>query len=169
MVNEKILIDFNDPDEKDRWETINDTVMGGISESRAFTTPDNTAIFQGFVSLENSGGFASIRTIPRQFDLKGYAGIMIRVKGDGKNYRLRLRTEDDFDGVAYQATFPTRSQEWIEVRLPFSEYLPVFRGRIVSDAPKLDQSRVRRIGFMIADKQEGTFVLEIAWIRAYAE
>jgi len=168
MVNEKFLIDFSDPDEKDRWETMNDTVMGGISESRAFITLENTAIFQGYVSLENSGGFASIRSFPRTFALEGYAGLMLRVKGDGKDYRLRLRTDDDFDGVAYQSRFQTTPQEWIAVKLPFSEYLPVFRGHIVSGAPQLEQSRIRRIGFMIADKQEGPFVLEIAWVKAYS-
>jgi monofunctional biosynthetic peptidoglycan transglycosylase len=63
----------------------------------------------------------------------------------------------------------TQSEKWIDVQLPFREFVPVFRGRVVSDAPILQPDRVRRIGFMIADKQEGPFCLEIDWVKAYSD
>jgi monofunctional biosynthetic peptidoglycan transglycosylase len=93
---------------------------------------------------------------------------MVRVKGDGKDYRLRLRTDDTYEGTAYQANFSTEKDEWITVRLPFDEFIPVFRGRVVNDAPQLDLRSIRRMGFMIADKQEGPFRLEIEKVTAYA-
>ena len=88
-------------------------------------------------------------------DLSEYDGLAVRVLGDGKRYRLRLRSEDRSDAVAYQATFDTAGDVWQVVEIPFASFLPTFRGRTPRDAPPLDISKIRQIGFMIADKQEG--------------
>lgn len=163
----KVLIDFSRPKKDEGWEIVNDEVMGGISQSKMIITLNKTAVFQGRVSLENYGGFASIRTYPQDFGLGDYAGLLVRVKGDGKQYRLRLRTDDHYNGIAYQASFTTQADQWISVHLPFTDFVPIFRGRVVPEAPVLKPERIRRIGFMIADKQEGSFCLEIEWIKAY--
>jgi monofunctional biosynthetic peptidoglycan transglycosylase len=165
---EKTIIDFSSPDETDRWEIINDAVMGGVSESRITITESKAALFQGVVSLENYGGFSSMRTYPRELDLAGYLGLEVKVKGDGKDYRLRLRTDNGHDGIAYQTHYKTEKETWITARLPFDSFIPVFRGRVIEDAPELNLSGIRRIGFMIADKQAGPFRIEIQWIKAYA-
>jgi len=163
---EEVIFDFGAPGWEGLWETVDDTVMGGLSSGRFRPTPEGTAAFEGRVSLENSGGFASARTLPARFDLSGHGGLSLRVKGDGRRYRLRLRTDDSHDGPAYQASFDTRPGEWAVVRLPFESFAPVFRGRAVPGAPPLRPEAVRRMGIMIADRQEGTFRLEVAWIRA---
>ena len=165
----KLIFDFSLPGEEKRWEIMTDEVMGGISQSQMFISSNKTAVFHGEVSLENYGGFASIRTRPQEYQLDGFAGISLRVKGDGKKYRLRLRTDDEFEGVAYQANFTTQPEKWIIVHLPFNEFTAVFRGRVVSEAPKLEAAHIRRIGFMIADKQSGPFTLEIEGVKAYTE
>jgi hypothetical protein len=165
----KLIFDFRLPGEEKKWEIMTDEVMGGISQSQMLITSKKTAIFHGKVSLENYGGFASIRTQPKDYRLDDYAGLTVRVKGDGKKYRLRLRTDDEFEGIAYQASFTTQSEKWIIVHLPFNKFRPVFRGRVVSEAPKLEAGHIRRIGFMIADKQAGPFTLEIDWVKAYTE
>ncbi len=167
--SQKKLIDFSEPDEKENWRIVNDDVMGGISQSQMTISEDDTAVFQGTVSLENYGGFASVRTRPKNYQLAGYDGITIRVKGDGKKYQLRLRTDDEFDGVSYQAEFETVPGKWVTLNLPFKPFVPTFRGRIVTDAPALNSDQIRQIGFLIADKQEGAFRLEIDWIGAYME
>lgn len=161
---EKTIIEFSSPVEQDRWEIINDAVMGGLSSSRISIIENNAALFHGIVSLENYGGFASIRTHPREFELAGCKGLILRVKGDGNNYRLRLRMDDACECVAYQAYFSTEQDNWINARLSFDAFSPIFLG----DAPQMDLSGIRRIGFMIADKQTGPFSLEIEWIKAYA-
>ena len=165
----KFIFDFSLPHEEKRWEIVTDEVMGGISKTQMYITPNKTAVFRGEVSLENYGGFASIRTKPQDYRLDGFAGISLRVKGDGKKYRLRLRTDNKFEGIAYQSGFITQPENWINVHLPFNEFIPVFRGRIVQEAPRLEAGHVRRIGFMIADKQAGPFALEIDWVKAYKE
>ena len=164
---EKMIIDFSSPDEQERWEIINDAVMGGVSESRISIIDNKAALFQGVVSLDNYGGFASIRTHPREFDLIGSKGLIVRVKGDGKDFRLRLRTDNTYDGIAYQTHFSTEQDRWITARLSFEAFTPVFRGMVVNDAPPLDITAIRRIGFMIADKQAGPFRLEIEWVKAF--
>ena len=169
MITQKVLIDFSSPDEATHWEIVNDGVMGGISQSTLLNPSSQPAVFSGNVSLENYGGFSSIRTYPRNYQLESYDGFIIHVKGDGKRYRFRLRTDDQFDGIAYQAIFLTKPEEWVTVKIPFSDFIPVYRGRVVSDAPGLNPAHIKRLGFMIADKQSGPFRLEIDWVKAYSE
>jgi monofunctional biosynthetic peptidoglycan transglycosylase len=161
---ESVVLDFSAPDEAQQWRVINDGVMGGLSLSRIEITSDRTAIFRGDVSLENNGGFASVRRVPRSYGLDGTAGLRLRVRGDGKTYQLRLRTGDDYDGVAYRASFEPQA-DWSRIELLFEDFVPSFRGRIVR-APKLDPADIRQIGFLIGDKQEGPFELEIDCIEA---
>jgi hypothetical protein len=168
-MKEKVLIDFSAADEGIQWEIVNDVVMGGKSLSTMRITEDKTAIFQGTVSLENYGGFASVRTIPHDFGLQGYDGLLIWVKGDGKRYRIRVKTDDKYEGIAYQGVFATKENMWMNIKIPFSKFTPVFRGSVVQNAPVLNPGSVRRIGFMIAEKQDGDFKLEIAWVKGYGD
>jgi monofunctional biosynthetic peptidoglycan transglycosylase len=161
------VVDFGSPREEYSWRIINDGVMGGLSQSRMNITSERTAVFQGTVSLENNGGFASVRTEPSDFGLAGKKGLTLRVKGDGKRYQLRLRTDQRWDGIAYRASFTTTRGEWTTVRLDFHDFSPTFRGRTVPGAPALDPGRIQQIGFLISDKQEGPFRLEIESVKAY--
>jgi hypothetical protein len=161
----KLVVDFARA-QPSSWRAVNDGVMGGLSQSQLRGNDAGTAVFTGVVSLENNGGFASVRTLLEEVDLSECDGLAVRVRGDGKRYRLRLRNVDRFDGIAYQATFDTASDVWQVVEIPFASFLPTYRGRMPRDAPPLDISKIRQIGFMIADKQEGGFRLEVAWVRA---
>jgi monofunctional biosynthetic peptidoglycan transglycosylase len=150
-----------------RWTVVNDDVMGGRSTSEMDVTSEATGLFTGFVSLENNGGFASTRADLGPLDLSAFRGVRVRVRGDGRRYQFRLRTDDSSDGVAYRALFDTRPGEWLEVELPFRAFEPSFRGRRPPGVGPLDPARVRQLGFLIADRKEGPFRLEVAWIKAY--
>jgi hypothetical protein len=141
--------------------------MGGVSDSRMLLNPDGGATFTGQLSLENSGGFASVRTVLASRNYDGFAGFRIRVKGDGKRYSFRARNDDRFDGIVYKSDFDTVPGEWMEIELPFSCFTPSFRGRALQDAPPLDSSNIVQIGLLISNRQEGTFRLEINRIEAY--
>jgi monofunctional biosynthetic peptidoglycan transglycosylase len=164
---QKLVFDFTDAEEAKRWIEVNDGVMGGLSKSEILVTSSGTAVFQGDVSLENYGGFASVRTLPDHYRLDGYDGIALRLSGDGKRYKLRLRTDSSYDGLAFEASFDTAPGRWVIVRVPFRDCLPTFRGRHLRDVPALDPAQIQQIGLMIADKQQGPFRLEIDWITAY--
>ena len=164
---EKIIFDFASTQTSGKWSTINDVVMGGISNSNFKINSDNTATFSGNVSLENNGGFASVRTLPQDFNLDGFSGITIKVKGDGKKYKFRLRTDNNFDGISYEINFTSLKDEWSEYKFEFKEFVPIFRGRILKNVPALNSEEIKQIGFLISNKQEGKFYLIIDWIKAH--
>ena len=162
----KLICDFIRPPLL-RWTSVNDVVMGGVSDSLMQVSEDGTGVFAGHLSLENNGGFASVRAPLPENDFTGYDGIVLRVKGDGRRYSFRVRTDMLFDGVVYRQEFDAPEGERVDVELPFSDFKPSFRGRIVPDAPPLDPSRIFQIGFLISEKQEGSFRLEIERIDAF--
>ncbi|MCM2313081.1 MAG: CIA30 family protein [Steroidobacteraceae bacterium] len=153
------LLDFDAPADAALWRAVDDVVMGGVSRSGLEQAGPGIARFAGSVSLENSGGFASVRTPPRDWDAAGAQAFVLRVRGDGKTYKFTLRTSDGLDGIQYQQRFTTIAGEWADVRLPVSEFVATFRGRKVPFAPALDAARVRVLGLMISDKQAGPFEL----------
>ncbi len=151
----------------DRWQIVNDGVMGGRSQSR-ISFDDDGAVFEGRVSLENDGGFASVRAVLPPTDLSAWEGVAVRVDGGGRTFQLRIRTDDAWDGVAYRANFETPAEGAIEIFVPFRDFEPTWRGRILTDRGPLDTTKVQQIGFLIADGKEGPFRLRVEWIRAYA-
>lgn len=161
-----ILADYADGPAP-RMEPVDDVVMGGRSRSRFRTTADGTAVFEGLVSLANGGGFASVRGGLDNTDCSGCVGVRMRMRGDGRRYRLTLRNDRRLSGVNHQHAFDTEANAWTEVTLPFTDFVPRFRGRTPDDAPALDPGRIRQMGLMIADGKEGPFRLEIAWIRGW--
>ena len=163
----KTVVDFANP-EAARWTIVNDGVMGGRSTSDVELTDDNTALFSGFLSLENNGGFASVRGRFPTLDLSDYEGVTLRVRGDGRTYQLRFHMNGSFDGVAYGTEFETKAGEWTEVSIPFNRFQPTVRGYRPRGAGPLDPSRIQQVTFLIGDKLEAPFQLEIAWVKAHA-
>jgi len=162
-----MLINFTDAEESQHWIAVNDDVMGGISQSRIELSPAATALFSGQLALENNGGFASIRRRADNYNLNGCRGVMIKIKGDGRTYQFRVKTDDQYDGVAYRSLFATDARQWQVISLPFTGFSANFRGRPVPDAPVLRPEQIRQIGFLLADKQPGLFRLDIAWIKSF--
>ena len=139
--------------------------MGGVSTSR-FQVLTNGAVFSGVVSLENNGGFASVRSSRVRQNLNGLAAFVVRVRGDGRRYKFIVRTETGFDTLIYQCAFTPKRDEWEEHRLSFKDFIPTFRGSVLTNVPLLDPAKVSSVGFIIAGQQAGPFRLEIAAIRA---
>jgi monofunctional biosynthetic peptidoglycan transglycosylase len=157
------IIDFSRGDVT--WPHINDGVMGGIS-SGGMSASDGYATFRGTVSFENNGGFSSIRSPAVVHDLSMFEGLILRVRGDGKRYGFRLKTDASFDGVSYQFQIQPPAGEWAEISAPFADFIPVYRGRVVQDHPPLDPSRIATFGLIIS-RQEGPFRIDIESVRAY--
>lgn len=161
---EPFLVDFSNPQELRYWNRVNDSVMGGLSESN-LRLVDNIAYFEGELSLKNNGGFASIRRVgPTSFH-NNQRPIRVQFKGDGRTYQFRLRTNQGFDGMAYVATFATQINRWQTLDFGENDFVAQFRGQKVVDAPDLSFSQVKQLGFMLADKQPGKFALAIKSLR----
>lgn len=166
------------------WGALDDVVMGGVSQSTFqidLTGGENggpTGVFKGIVTTANNGGFASIRTknFSEPEDLSAYDGLELRLKGDGRRYKLIVRTSRDWDTVGYTLIFDT-IEGWQSVRLPFSSLRPIFRARTVLDAPPFDPSQIISFQLMFSKFEsdgklnptfkEGPFELPISCIRAY--
>jgi hypothetical protein len=162
---DKVLFDFSTDSVIADWQVVNDGVMGGLSRS-SFQIANGLAIFHGVVSLENNGGFASVRSQPGRFNLIGCDAFFVRARGDGRSYKFTARTSLSFDSAIYQRVFKTRKDDWQEYHLPMSEFVPTFRGRVLSDQPPLNPKQIASVGFLISERQAGAFRLEIASIKA---
>ncbi|XP_058200165.1 protein HIGH CHLOROPHYLL FLUORESCENCE PHENOTYPE 173, chloroplastic isoform X6 [Rhododendron vialii] len=167
------------------WGALDDVVMGGVSESSFQVDPTGgenggpTGLFKGVVSTANNGGFSSIRTrnFPVPEDLSAYDGLELRLKGDGRRYKLIVRTSSDWDTIGYTLSFDTVEGQWQSVRLPFSSLRPIFRARTVSDAPPFDPSNILSLQLMFSKFEydgelnptfvEGAFQLPVSSIRSY--
>ena len=155
------LYDFSASKSSGSWMIVNDGVMGGVSRSQLSLSSTGTLLFQGNVSLDYGGGFASVRSVFKTVDAGNFNGILIMVKGDGKTYQLRVRQQKQFDGVAFFQRFETTKGEWSEIFLPFNRFQASYRGRLLLDHPKLNRKEISQIGLMISDKQKGEFSLEV--------
>jgi len=147
-----------------KWGIVNDGVMGGISQSNIYLNEINNIIFAGNVSLENNGGFASIRRVFDGTQLKESSTFLLRVKGDGNIYKFRLTMKGSY--ANYSADFKTTKDQWMNIEIPVENFKPYYFGRSIR-APKLKVRKVNSMGILISNKQEGDFSLEIEYIKAF--
>ncbi len=116
----RMITDFRPAGKGLNWQTVNDTLMGGISTSRIEVTSKRVARFSGTLSLANNGGFASMRSSGNLPDLSGQDALIVRAKGDGRTYQLRVRTGRGRRVPDYSAQISTTNGVWQENRLPIS-------------------------------------------------
>lgn len=163
---DRMIFDFRAPTTAAPWRIVNDDVMGGRSSSRFQLRADGGAVFFGVVSLENRGGFASARSAPVRNTLEGSDSFVLRVRGDGREYQFTVQTGAGFRAPTYQLAFTPRRGEWGEYRLAFDDFVPTFRGRVLTNLPPLTAERIVSVGVLIADQLAGPFRLEISWVKA---
>jgi monofunctional biosynthetic peptidoglycan transglycosylase len=159
------LLKFDEANAARQWQAVNDGVMGGISDGQFKITDDKTLEFFGTLSLENNGGFASVRTKPTDLDIQAGDTIVVRVKGDGRDYLLTIYTKSRRIAFSYRAPLPTTRGEWKEVAIPLSDFIPTAFGRRIPDMGPVDPDQVNGLGFMLSDKQAGPFQMQVEWVR----
>lgn len=152
------------------WQVVDDGVMGGLSKGKLEISKEGILSFSGTLSLENNGGFSSIRTGGLELDLSNAKGLVARVKGDGRSYQMRFSTDARYRGmeVSFSGEFPTKKGKWTEVKIPFDQFGGSFRGMQLKDE-KFDPAKIRRLGILLGDKKPGLFELHVDWIRTYGE
>ena len=162
----KMNISFNSPETTRAWQAVNDGVMGGRS-SGGPSFDGGVMTFSGVINT-NGGGFSSVRAGLQDGILAGQSGIKMRVKTDGRAYKLTLRSDAFFRGrnVAFQAPVPqTARGEWAEVTIPFLDLRPSIFGRPLR-GPKFEPSEARSIGLILSDGQDGPFAFEVDWLKS---
>jgi monofunctional biosynthetic peptidoglycan transglycosylase len=161
------LFDFSETEQIDVWTIVNDGVMGGVSDGQWYLE-DEYAVFEGVISLDNNGGFSSVRIAFRPVDMAAFDGVVLRVRGDGQTYAFGLR--DANSRLDYRYSFETAVTEddaWQTVFIPFEDLTATYFGREYLDAPAFDSAVVRGMNLIISDEQEGAFRLEVAGIALY--
>ena len=158
MTNPLVIYDFSATSELRDWTVVNDDVMGGQSQGTLSINPEGNGVFAGRVSLENSGGFSLVRYRMTPTNIAGLQKVVIRLKGDGKRYQFRLKSQLD-DYFSYVGSFQT-SGEWELVEIPLQELYPAFRGRRL-DEPNFSGDTIVEIGLLIGNKKNESFLLEL--------
>lgn len=154
----KVIFDFNkNPDIQD-WNIVDDIVMGGRSSSTFELNSDGYGVFSGIISLENNGGFSSVHYQFKKMKVHQDNKIMVKLKGDGKNYQLRIK-DNSGNYYSYIAPFTT-SGEWQEIEIPLKSMFPSFRGRKL-DRPNFSKDNIEEITFLIGNKKNEKFELLI--------
>lgn len=166
---QRVLFDFSQDEAAKRWQTVNDGVMGGVSKGRFTIAPDNTMRFFGKLSLENNGGFTSVRSRRKPLGLSLDDAITVRLRGDGRTYMLNLYVPTRRVAYSFRAELPTKRDQWLETTVPVREFYATSFGRKIRGADPVDADKVNSLGFMLSDKNPGTFELEIDWVKAGPE
>lgn len=157
----RTLFDFTGADAEQEWQNVNDGVMGGVSEGKFKITDKKTLEFFGTLSLENNGGFASVRTKAKKLGLEKGDSLVAKVRGDGREYSLNLYLNKPLIAFSYRAMVQTKKDEWIEVKVPLDKFEATSFGRVVKDSGAVKPEEVNALGFMLSDKKAGPFKMEV--------
>jgi hypothetical protein len=157
-MSQTVIYNFEANSDLKKWVIVNDDVMGGISSSNLIVEKDGNGVFQGIISTAYNGGFSSLRFNCKRIYLKDNTHFKIRVKGDGKNYQFRIKSNRD-DYYSYIISFNT-SGEWETVTIPINEMYASFRGRKL-DMKNFDSDYFEQITFLFGNKKDENFKLLI--------
>ncbi len=153
-----VISSFAEAEELDSWYIVDDGVMGGLSQGYLNHTAQGYATYSGDISLDNNGGFSSIRKTIRGQDISGYTYAILKVNGDGKKYQFRIKSSRrDYHSYVYD--FQT-TEGWEEIVIPLTEMKPQFRGRRLG-IPKYDATTLSEIAILIGNKKVESFSLKI--------
>ena len=153
-----ILFDFNKNSSISNWVVVDDVVMGGRSNGNFQLNKQGKGVFSGKISLDNNGGFSSVRHGFSKLNVEKFKSIVLKIKGDGKNYQFRIKHKSS-DYASYITSFSS-SGEWQEIKIPLNSMYPSFRGRKL-DEPNFFHKSIEEVTFLIANKKNEEFMLLI--------
>lgn len=162
-MNTLVLFDADTHTEAGRspWSILNDNVMGGRSTGTFTINSDGTVVFEGRISLENNGGFASLRFDPGSINIENYTTVVLLVNGHGKRFQFRVKA-DRRDAHSYVTYFGT-AKGWQEVEIPLQDLYPTYRGRKLKRS-NFSGGKLEEIGFLFGNNKAEEFRLEIRGI-----
>jgi len=146
------------------WRTVNDDVMGGISESN-ITHQTQGLRFSGKISKEFGGGFASAHRRLSANLLANTKGLVLSAKGDQREYQLRVKCSTDAQSPSWRVCFFANEHNAEQV-FPWAAFRPVFRGKRLRHTKALNPDGIVQIGLMLNDGQAGDFELHLSRLAA---
>ncbi len=157
-INSTVIFDFNKQADVKGWQIVDDIVMGGRSSGSFSLTPEGYGHFKGQISLDNNGGFSSVQYQFEKIKVNKDNKIIIKLKGDGKTYQLRVK-DNTREYYSYISSFETTG-EWQQIEIPLSNMYPSFRGRKLN-LPNFSKDYIEEVVFLIGNKTPETFELLI--------
>ena len=159
LTNDIVLVEFPTAESVAGWSIQNDTVMGGVSSSRA-EWEDGQLVFAGDLSLDNNGGFCSMRS-PVSADFgalaAGATALTLTATGDDQVYVVQVRTDRDL--FVQRITIRAAEDTYV---LPLADFTATdFMLDAITPLEPLDPGSILQIAVYILDKQEGPFRLAI--------
>ena len=162
LLNTETIYQFKISTNISDWQIVDDVVMGGQSKGSFSISEEGFGVFSGVVSTENNGGFSSVRYKPEELNSPQFEKFVIRFKGDGKKYQFRIKSSSN-DFYSYVSNFSS-NKEWQIIEIPVVEMYPSFRGYKLNQ-PNYNGHKLGEIGFLIGNKLNEGFRLEIDWIK----
>jgi len=154
----QLIIDFNQSETPENWVVVDDVVMGGESFGKFSINKEKQGVFEGKVSLENNGGFSSVRYQFPSVNTSSYSKVILKIKGDQKNYQFRIKSSTQ-DYFSYISIFETNGT-YEKIEIPLNQMYPAFRGKKL-DQENFSEGGIEQITFLIANKNAEDFKLLI--------
>ena len=156
LVQSQLIFDFNYTAPVNDWTVVDDVVMGGRSTGQFKIDSEGHGVYSGNVSLENNGGFSSLRYRFEKMRAHENSKIVIRLKGDGKQYQFRVKSNRN-TYYSYTTTFKT-SGDWENIIIELKDMYPSFRGRTLN-MPHFNENSIEELVFLIGNKKNESFEL----------
>ena len=155
------IFEFSSDINTDSWRVVDDVVMGGVSSGNFSINEEGYGDYNGKVSLENNGGFSSLRCDFSSINVNNYTKVVLKIKGDGKDYQFRIKHKQS-NYHSYIYTFST-DKKWQTIEIPLAKMHPAFRGKKLNIG-NFNAITIEQIAFLIANKKNEYFQLLIKGI-----
>tara|TARA_B110000003_G_scaffold274490_1_gene314589 strand:+ start:11120 stop:11665 length:546 start_codon:yes stop_codon:yes gene_type:complete len=158
-------IDFGEEKKGHYWKVINDGVMGGISKGSKELTK-NSMLYKGKVSLDNNGGFSSLRRSFSDKDISMFNEIEIRYRSVGISLAFTIAVSQRWYIPNYKISLDGTSSEWTTTTIKLSDLRKHYIGKPMNEMLKKETLKeIVRIGFITDEKKYGNFEFEIDFIK----
>lgn len=162
--SDKMVIDFGTNGNNTDWYTLNDGVMGGLSDGILKKTT-NSVVFLGTVSLENNGGFASIRSAYDRYKMSKFNQVEIRYRSKGYDFAMTLELYRQFYRPYFKYNLPDTQNKWVVRQISLDEFKAFSLGRYLGyELKEENKNNIIRMGFISNEKRAGPYMIEIDYL-----
>eukprot|EP01134_Creolimax_fragrantissima_P008279 CFRG8279T1 len=186
------MFSFRTDNDLAKWVVTSDNSLGGYSTAILLPSKRNSVVFSGVLSTKvpqhlKRSGYCAMRSkilpdknalfkIRGNYDLSDYDSLEIRFRGDGRAYAVNIQTDGLQEQDLYQTFIYTKGgPEWETLRLPLRDFALTYRGFMQNHQTTLNAANIRTVGFLLADRLDGPFSLEVesvdatSWDKSYSQ
>ncbi|MEM6542217.1 MAG: CIA30 family protein, partial [Bacteroidota bacterium] len=129
---QKVEFDFGTTKDGTNWQILNDGVMGGLSKGEILFT-ENSLKFSGAVSLENYGGFTSVKSPFQEFTLANKSRVKIRYKTSGQSIAISLENSRAFYKPYFKLELEDTEDSWKTKEIAIEQFKQYNLGQVTQE------------------------------------